>query len=118
MLIHVEPGALIALNYTNRYCKHCDLLIGHKHEIEQHLTELFLGIDPDSVGNAYLIFATVEKKAWRDNMKEAKGLSEMQAHISDFKRYEELRMTPKGWYREDQDPPAMEPGASTVWIKR
>ncbi|MCP3998531.1 MAG: hypothetical protein GY722_26205 [bacterium] len=118
LLIHVDPGSLIALNYTNRYCKNCDLLIGHKHEIEQHLTELFRGMDPSRIGNAYLIFATVEKKAWRENMKEAKGLTEMLEHTSDFKRYEELRMAQGGWCREDQDPPAMEPGASTEWVKR
>jgi len=35
LLIHVEPKNLIALNYTNRYCYRCDMLIGHKHEIEQ-----------------------------------------------------------------------------------
>lgn len=39
LLIHVEPMNLIALNYTKRYCRRCDLLIGHKYEIEQHLTK-------------------------------------------------------------------------------
>ena len=91
LLIHVDPRSLIALNYTSRYCKHCDLLIGHKHEIEQHLAELFRTMDPDKIGNAYLIFATVERKAWRDNMKKPKDFTDMLEHISDFKHYEELR---------------------------
>ncbi len=33
LLIHIDPKNLIALNYTNRYCDHCDMLIGHKDEI-------------------------------------------------------------------------------------
>jgi 5-methylcytosine-specific restriction endonuclease McrA len=32
ILIHVNPKHLIALNYTCRYCRDCDLLIAHKHE--------------------------------------------------------------------------------------
>jgi hypothetical protein len=55
LLIHVEPMHLIALNYTCRYCKACDLLIAHKHEIEHLLTSLFSQCDPEAVGNNYLI---------------------------------------------------------------
>ncbi|MCP4896662.1 MAG: hypothetical protein GY906_06760 [bacterium] len=51
-------------------------------------------------------------------MKEPKDFTEMLTHISDFKRYEELRMAQGGWYREDQDPPVMEPSASTEWVNR
>ena len=34
LLIHVKPMHLIALNYTCRYCRTCDLLIADKHTIE------------------------------------------------------------------------------------
>jgi len=27
LLIHIDPSVLTALNYTNRYCKRCDLLL-------------------------------------------------------------------------------------------
>jgi len=76
LLIHVDPKNLTALNYTNRYCSHCDMLIGHKHEIEHYLTELFLKIDPVMIGNPYLVFGTVEKKAWHENMNDPKALNE------------------------------------------
>jgi hypothetical protein len=62
LLIHVEPQNLIALNYTNRYCDRCDKLIAHKDEIEHFLTDMFLQINPDYIGNNYLVFGTVEKK--------------------------------------------------------
>ena len=115
LLIHIDPRMLIALNYTNRYCKRCDLLIAQKSEIEHYLTEMFREAEPELVGNDYLIFATVGKRAWRENMRQAKPLPELRAHISDFKSYEELRMTMVGWFREE--PPVQEPPASMEWLK-
>jgi len=61
LLIHIDPLHLVALNYTCRYCRACDLLIAHKHEIEHLLTALFRPRDPDVIGNNYLIMGTVEK---------------------------------------------------------
>ena len=61
LLIHIASQNLIALNYTNRYCKHCDMLIGHKDEIEHHLTETFLEINAEIIGNDFLLIGTVEK---------------------------------------------------------
>jgi len=118
LLIHVDPKNLIALNYTNRYCDRCDMLIGHKHEIEHHLTEMFLKINPAVIGNSYLVFGTVEKKAWRENMNQPKPLNEMRQHIHDFKSYQNLRMTIAGWFPEGQTPPVMEPPPSTEWVKK
>ncbi len=67
----------IALNYTCRFCRPCDLLIGQKHEIEHLLTELFRRSDPTVIGNAYLIFGTVEKRVWREGVAQPKGIAEL-----------------------------------------
>lgn len=117
LLVHVDPSTLIGLNYTNRYCKRCDSLIAHKVEIEHYLTEMFRAHKPELIGNDYLIFATIEKKVWRENMHHSTPLSELRAHISDFKHYEEVRMTMGGWFRDGQEPPVMEPPASQEWVK-
>jgi hypothetical protein len=117
LLIHVDPVHLIALNYANRYCHRCDMLIARRDEIEHHLTETFLERKPDDIGNYYLIFGTVEKKAWRENMKNPKPLEEMRQHVHDFKSYQEIRMTMAGWFKADQEPPVMEPPPSTEWVK-
>jgi hypothetical protein len=61
LLIYIDPEHLIALNYTNRYCSRCDMLIGHKHEIEYYLTEMLQRVKPGVVGNNYFIIGTVEK---------------------------------------------------------
>lgn len=117
LVIHVDPVNLIAINHTNRYCRNCDTLIGHKHEIEHHLTEMFSKINPDFVGNNYLVFGTVEKKAWRDNISQPKPLQEMRCHIHDFKSHQTLRMTMAGWFLKGQTPPVMEPPPSKEWRK-
>jgi hypothetical protein len=94
------------------------MLIGHKHEIEHHLTELFLKIDSEIIGNDYLVIGTVEKKAWRENMNDPKALNEMLQHTHDFKSYQNIRMTMAGWFRKGQEPPVMEPPLSTEWVKK
>ena len=97
LLIHVDPLHLIALNYTCRYCRACDLLIAQKHEIEHLLTGLFLRSDPAVIGNAYLILGTVEKRIWREGVTQPKSIAEMLPHASDFARYyHELRLTRRG----------------------
>ncbi len=118
LLIHVDPKNLIALNYTNRYCSRCDMLIGHKHEIEHYLTDMFLQINSEVIGNYYLVFGIVERKAWRENINHPKPLNEMRQHIHDFKSYQNLSMTMRGWFPEVKPPPLMEPPPSTEWIKK
>jgi 5-methylcytosine-specific restriction endonuclease McrA len=119
LLIHVDPLHLIALNYTCRYCQHCDLLIAHKHQIERLLYSLFSQLAQEAIGNGYLIIGTVEKDAWRKGLKQPQSLEETLPHAHDFKRfYKELRMTQPGWYPDDQEPPVMEPPESQDWVKK
>ncbi|MFW6332898.1 MAG: hypothetical protein ACOC23_06315 [Thermodesulfobacteriota bacterium] len=115
--IHIDPGHLVALNYPNRYCTHCNMLIGHKHEIEHHLTQKFLEIDPNTIGNNYLVFGTVEKKAWRENLKQQIRFDVLLHHTHDFLSYQVIRMSMGGWFAEGQVPPIMEPPPSTEWLK-
>ena len=117
LFIHIDPKYPIALGYTCRYCKHCDLLIAHKLEIEHLLTMMFRQYEPGAIGNEYLIIGTVEKKAWREGLKQPKEVSEMLAQIHDFKSvYAEIRSTRPGWYGPGQEPPVMEPPQSSEWL--
>ena len=118
LLIHIDPLHLVALNYTCRYCKDCDLLIAHKHEIEHLLTDLFHQRDPEAIGNDYLILGTVEKEAWRKGLKQSLAIDEIRSHASDFAEYyKELRLTQPGWFLANQEPPIMEPPKSQEWVK-
>lgn len=115
--IHIDPMHLLALNYTCRYCKHCDLLIAHKHEIEHLLLEFLSQRDPGAIGNDYLIIGTVGKKAWREGLTKPKTMVETLAYASDFKTCKELRLSRPGWYRHDQEPLLWEPPPSQEWIR-
>lgn len=117
LLIHIEPGHFIALNYTNRYCRYCDMLIGHKHEIEHYLTELFLQYAPDVIGNEYFIIGTVEKPAWKKGLDGSQLPRDIIPHTHDFKDYEELRLTRGGWFHKDVEPPLWDPPSSEEWVK-
>jgi len=109
---------LINLNYTHRYCRRCNTLIGHQHEIEESLFILFLQHNPEVIGNRYVIIGTMELKTWRAGLNQQLSISEARVHIHDLKTYEELRMTMAGWFHKDQEPPVMEPAPSAVWVKK
>jgi hypothetical protein len=118
LLIHVDPLHLIALNYTCRFCRTCDLLIGQKHAIEHLLTKIFRRSDPTVIGNAYLILGTVEKHTRREGVTQPKGIVKLLPHAREFVTYyRELRVTRPGYYRVDQEPPIMEPSGSQEWVK-
>ena len=118
LLIHIDPLDFVALNYTCRYCRDCDLLIAHKHEIEHLLTDLFLQYDPKAIGNDYLIIGTMEKEAWRKGSKQLMSPDKIRPHVSGFANYyKELRLTQPGWFPTNQEPPIMEPPKSQEWVK-
>ena len=118
LLINIALLDFLALNYTCRYCKDCDLLIAHKHEIEHILTAMFLEVDPKIIGNDYLIIGTVEKETWRKGLKQPLSMNEILLHASDFATYyNELRLTQQGWYGPNQEPITMEPPEPQEWIK-
>lgn len=118
ILIHVNPQHLIALNYTCRYCRDCDLLIAHKHEIEHYLTALFSQQAPDTIGNDYLAIGTVEKSVWKEGLKQNQTINEFLPHTSDFAtHYQELQLTKAGYYKVGQKPPVAVPPVSQEWVK-
>jgi hypothetical protein len=118
ILIHIHPHHLIALNYTCRYCRDCDLLIAHKHEIEYYLTALFIEQAPEAVGNEYLTIGTVEKSVWNEGLKQNQTINEFLPHTSDFEtHYQELQLTRAGYYKVGQKPPIAVPPPSQDWVK-
>jgi hypothetical protein len=119
LLIHIDPHHLVALNYTCCYCKNCDLLIAHKHEIEHLLTAMMQRQAPEVIGNDYLIMGTVEKPAWQASMQQQQTVNDILDHVHDFAEvYKELRVTETGWFGPGQKPGIRKPPASQEWVKR
>jgi len=121
LFIHVDPMNPVVLNYTCRYCPDCDLLIAHQDQIEELLAGIFAELDPSAIGNDYLVMGTVERQAWREGVKQPKGIPEMLEHLHVFKEVRTVRVQPGGWYPADMDPselPIQEPAPlSTSWRK-
>ena len=65
----------------------------------------------------YLIIGTVERKAWRENMKQPKPFAEMMAQTHDFKSHYTIQLTMAGWFPEGVEPPLWQPPPPTVWVK-
>ena len=70
LFIHVSPAQPVILNKTCRYCPNCDLLIAHQDEIEDILVRLFTTLNPEIVGNDYLVMGTVERATWKRTMED------------------------------------------------
>ena len=102
LFIHVEPLNPVVLGKTCRYCPDCDLLIVHQDELEAQLEALFAERDPSLIGNDYLVLGTVERQAWREGMKQPKGIQEMLEHLHDFKEVRTVEYQPAGWHPADE----------------
>lgn len=118
LVILVEPSCLVTLAYTCRYCRECDLLIAHQHEVEHYLTLLFRGVEPELVGNPYQIAGTLDLDFWRRQGARPLDPATVLARYSLFDAYySELRITRGGWYPDGQKPPVREPPPSREWVK-
>jgi hypothetical protein len=102
LFIHVDPFNPVVLGYTCRYCPACDLLIAHQDRIEALLANLFAEHAPSVIGNDYLVLGTVERTAWREGMKQPKGIGDMLEHLHDFKEVRTVECRPAGWYPADE----------------
>ena len=100
LLIHVDDLGFTALNKSTRFCPDCDILIVHEDELETELKEHLEKINPDAVGNEYMVVGTVDRKIWQRGLKEELSIDEVLANSSDFAAELEMTYEPAGWYQE------------------
>jgi len=98
LVIHVDPARLVALNKTCRYCPLCDLLIAHQDEIEAFLTALFSDLQPEVVGNPYLVVGTESRAHWLRGVRTPVYPQEALGYLHDFKETVRFEPTPR-WVR-------------------
>lgn len=65
LFIHIDPKQPLLLNKTCRYCLHCDLLIAHQNELEELIARIFTVLNPEIVGNKYLVIGTLDRADWK-----------------------------------------------------
>ncbi len=98
LAIHVSDWGMVILNKTCRFCPVCELLIGHQDEIEGLLAQLFAELEPQIIGDDYLIVGTVERKDWRLGLAEPLSNAEMLAALHDFKDHLHFKPAPRWEY--------------------
>ncbi len=97
LLIHVDGYGPLVLGKTCKYCSKCEFIIVHQDELEDILTERFSDCAPEVIGNDYFIFATVDKKVWKQSLGKEGTVEDIRPHTADIKHYVELGYDPGGW---------------------
>ncbi len=100
LVIHIDPRNLFTLNKTCRYCPNCDLIIVKKAELENYIHALCKYAAPDSIGNDYLVFGTMDRKEWRRGQREEMSPQEGLSCTYPFKDVWKFEVRPAGWYQE------------------
>lgn len=87
LVIHVDPQYPVSLNYTCVYCVKCDLLIVHQDEIESYLTQMFLKLHPESIGQDYMVMGTFDRAYWEQGLKSPNDAGDLLNNLHGFKKY-------------------------------
>ncbi|MDY6864293.1 MAG: hypothetical protein SV062_15065 [Thermodesulfobacteriota bacterium] len=98
LVIHIEPHQMLLLNKQCKYCLNCDLIIAKESDLEHLLTTGFSRINPEIIGNNYLVMGTVEKKDWREGNKQQMKPSEIIERMYVFKDILKFELIPAGRY--------------------
>jgi hypothetical protein len=51
----------VALGKTCKFCSKCELIIVHEDELDQELANILSSINPQVIGNEYMVMGTVNK---------------------------------------------------------
>jgi thiol-disulfide isomerase/thioredoxin len=97
LLILVAETHPLVLGFTCKYCSRCELILAHKDRLEDELAIAYGSLDPDVVGNDYLVVGTVDRKAWKSRLGKESEIGAVLEHASDFEKRLDLGYNPGGW---------------------
>jgi hypothetical protein len=98
LFILIEGWGPLVLGKTCRYCARCETIIAHQHELEAELGRAFEKIDPDVIGNDYLVVGTMDRKTWEHGLTDPiEGVTTALQHVADFEHVLDLHVDPGGW---------------------
>src|SRR5712692_356278 len=97
LFIHIDPKQPLLLNKTCRYCPHCDLLIAHQDELDEIIARAFTVLNPEIVGNKYLVIGTLDRADWKRIDQQKLPIQESIEALHDFK--EAVMFKPMGGWR-------------------
>ncbi|WPD24560.1 MAG: hypothetical protein SD837_08335 [Candidatus Electrothrix scaldis] len=98
LVIHIYPQQLFLMNKICKYCVDCDLIITKQSEVEHLLAERFLEVNPEIIGNDYLVMGTLDKKDWRNRDKGGDDPVDIIGKMYVFKKHLNFELAPIGWH--------------------
>jgi len=102
LVIHIDPRQLFLLNKQCRYCTRCDLIIARKSELESLMATAFEKLNPQIIGNDYLVMGVAERSDWQESKKGKISEGETIERMLVFKDVWNFEVIPAGWYRDDE----------------
>jgi hypothetical protein len=97
LIIHLEGFGLVILGKTCRLCLRCETLIAHKAELDTLLSAVVKISKPE-----YFVLGTADRGTYRRGLAGGTSLDDVKAHMSDFKSYWNVEVTPAGWYPRNE----------------
>jgi hypothetical protein len=97
LFIHINPKQPLLLNKTCRYCLHCDLLIAHQDDLEDLIARIFTDLNPEIVGNKYLVVGTLDRADWKRIDQDKLPIQDTIEALHDFK--DVVMFKPMGGWR-------------------
>jgi hypothetical protein len=71
----------------------CETLIAHKVELDKLLGTVVTVSKPE-----YFVLGTADRPTYRQGLAGGASLDDVIAHMSEFKSYWNVKVTPRGWY--------------------
>lgn len=85
LAINVNPAHTIIVDKICRFCYVCGLLIVHQDQLEDLLATNFMTIDPEVIGNDYLVLGTLDRAEWNREKRDPLSFEQMIEYLHDFK---------------------------------
>ncbi len=98
LVVHIDPNQMLLLNKESKYCPSCDLIVVKKKQFEALLATNLDQINPDIIGNNYLVMGVVERKDWKESIKRQMEPTEIIERMYAFKDVWNFEVIPAGWY--------------------
>lgn len=96
--IHVEPKQPIILNKSGKFCPYCEMIIVRQDELESLLSYTLKKINPEIIGNKYIVGGTIDKNEVSFKKIQTMGIEEVTKHLYIFKDVLSFKVIPGGWY--------------------
>jgi len=103
LVIHIEPGQLLLLNKICRYCTSCDLIIAKKSEVEPLMAARFERLNPEIIGNDYLVIGVVDRRDWREGKQGKRPQGEIVERMFMFKDVLTFELLYPNWCPDTED---------------